>query len=58
MMGAPFEGSWTKVVESEAAYYTGAGSGELLWTVIAAAICVIAIVVGGIHEGSQIRKYK
>lgn len=53
MVGSPVEGTWDSV--AGAAYYTGAGSGELIWTIIAAAICVIAILVGGAHEA---RSYK
>lgn len=46
-MGASFD-SWDKVVD--AAYYTGAGSGELIWLVISIALCVLACVVGHRHE--------
>ena len=34
MVGAPFEGSWDSV--AGAAYYTGAGSGEVIWVVVSA----------------------
>ena len=52
MMGAPFEGSWDEV--AGAAIYTGAGSGELLWLIVAAAICGLAIIIGGIQEGASL----
>ncbi len=54
MVGAPFEGSWDTV--AGAAYYTGAGSGEVIWVVISAVICLVAIISGGIHEASSYRK--
>ena len=55
MIGAP-EASWTQLLADQAAYYTGYGSGEVFWTLVAAAICVIAIVVGGIQEGRSFKK--
>lgn len=54
MMGAPFEGSWDEA--AGAAIYTGAGSGELLWLIVAAAICGLAIIIGGIQEGASYRR--
>lgn len=53
MIGSPVEGTWDSV--AGAAYYTGAGSGELVWTVIAAVICVLAIFIGGAHEARSYR---
>lgn len=32
------------------AYYTGAGSSEMFWLIVSAALCVIALVVGAKHE--------
>jgi len=57
MIGAP-EASWEQLVTDQAAYYTGYGSGELFWTLVAAAICIITIVVGGIQEGRSFKKLK
>lgn len=54
MLGAPFEGSWDAA--AGAAIYPAAGSGELIWFIIAAAITVLAIIIGGIHEGSSYRR--
>ena len=51
-MGAP-DSSWEELVANGAAYYTGYGSGEVLWTIIAAAICVLAIIVGGMQESKS-----
>lgn len=55
MVGAP-EASWNEMLANQAAYYTGYGSGELFWTVVAAAICVIAIVVGMVQESRSFKK--
>lgn len=54
MMGAPFEGSWDAAAGS--AFYTGAGSGELLWYIVAAGICCLALIIGGIYEGAAYRR--
>ncbi|MEM1160057.1 MAG: hypothetical protein AAGJ28_03925 [Pseudomonadota bacterium] len=52
-MGWPFdEASWNSV---EGAYYSAIGS-EMLWLVISAALCVIALVVGLMHEKSAYRR--
>jgi len=52
-MGAPFDtGTWTGVTES---YYTGFGSGEGLWLWVSVAMCVVALIVGHVHES---RAYK
>ena len=56
MIGAPEGSSWSQMLADQAAYYTGYGSGEVFWTLVAAAICVIAILVGGIQEGRSFRK--
>lgn len=48
MIGAPFEGSWDAV--TDAAYYNGAGSGELIWLLISIALCILACVMGHAHE--------
>ena len=55
MVGAP-EATWTEMLAIQSAYYTGYGSGELFWTVVAAAICVIAIVVGMVQESRSFKK--
>ncbi len=46
-MGAPFEGSWDAV--KDAAYYAGAG-GEAFWLWVSIALCVLACVMGHLHE--------
>lgn len=55
MIGAP-EATWSELLANQAAYYTGYGSGELFWTVIAAAITVIAIIVGMVQESRSFKK--
>lgn len=57
MIGAP-EAGWEQLVADQAAYYTGYGSGEMFWTLVAAAICIIAIIVGSIQEGRSFKKLK
>ncbi len=47
MIGTPFEGSWDTV--TDAAYYTGAG-GEAIWLWISIALCILACVIGHMHE--------
>ncbi|MBX2836120.1 MAG: hypothetical protein KTR35_04640 [Gammaproteobacteria bacterium] len=54
MVGAPFDGGWETV--ADAAYYPGLGSGEAIWLYISIAMCVIALIVGHIHEGKAYRK--
>ncbi len=56
MIGAP--GEWEQLVADQAAFYTGVGGGEVIWTLAAAAVCVLAIIIGGIQEGSKFRRYK
>lgn len=38
--------------------YTGAGGAEMMWTIVAAVICVVALIVGSKHELSAYRKLK
>ena len=39
-MGSPFDtGTWDGVI---GAYYTGYGSGEMMWLLVAIAFCVVA----------------
>ena len=57
MIGAP-EAGWEQLVADQAAFYTGVGGGEVIWTLAAAAVTVLAIIIGGIQEGSSFRKYK
>lgn len=52
-MGSPVGETWTGF---EGAYYVGAGSGEVIWTLISAALCVLAIVLGAAHELRSYRK--
>lgn len=47
MIGAPFN-TWGEVVD--AAYYTGAGSGEWLWLLISILLCILALWWGHGHE--------
>lgn len=54
-MGAPFEGNWSSVTE---AYYVGAGGGEVIWMIIAIALCVGALFVGARHETQAYAKTK
>lgn len=42
----------------EGAYYTGAGGGEMIWFIIALALCVLALVVGSKHELDAYKKLK
>ncbi len=56
MIGAPFDGNWDVAVEAAGAMYPAAGSGELLWVIISAALCGLAIIIGGIQEGAAYRR--
>jgi len=52
-MGSSFS-SWDAV---KGAYYMGAGSSwEVIWTLVALAICVIALVAGSRHEREAYKK--
>lgn len=52
-MGSSFD-NWDAV---EGAYYMGAGtSWEGIWTMVALAICVIALVKGSMHERNAYKK--
>lgn len=52
-MGSPLgESGWTDA----ASYYTGAGSGELLWLLVSVALCVGALVAGIVHERHAYRR--
>ena len=42
----------------EGAYYTGAGSGEMIWFLVSVALCVIPLIVGSKHELDAYRKLK
>ncbi|WP_165586950.1 hypothetical protein [Pseudaestuariivita atlantica] len=42
----------------EGAYYTGYGSGEMLWLIVAIAICLISLVIGARHELDAYKKLK
>lgn len=54
MIGAPFDtGTWEGV---EAGYYTGLGGGEAIWLYVSIAMCVLALIVGHIHEAQAYRK--
>lgn len=55
MIGAP-DSTWEEMVANGAAYYTGYGSGEVFWTLVAVAICVITIIAGGIGEGKAYKR--
>lgn len=52
-MGSSFK-SWDAV---EGAYYMGAGtSWEVIWTIVALLICIIAMVAGSKHELEAYKK--
>lgn len=52
-MGAPFDtGTWEGVVDT---YYNAVGT-EAIWLFASIALCVIALVAGGIHEAKSYRK--
>ncbi|MEO1549742.1 MAG: hypothetical protein AAFR93_04835 [Pseudomonadota bacterium] len=51
-MGSPLE----SFDGFEGAYYTGAGSGEMIWLIIAIALCVAALVMGARHELDAYKK--
>jgi len=47
-MGTPLEeASWNAVT---GAYYTGHGSGEALWLLVSMGLCVLALIMGALHE--------
>ena len=51
-MGSSFD-TWNGV---EGAYYTGAGSGEMLWLIISIILCVLALIFGAKHELGAYKK--
>ncbi len=52
-MGSSFD-NWDAV---EGAYYMGAGtSWEVIWTLVALAICIIALIAGSRHELEAYKK--
>ena len=54
MMGSPIEdGSWNGV---DAAYYTGAGSGEMIWLIVSIVCCVVALIIGHSHEAGAYKE--
>jgi hypothetical protein len=54
IMGSPFDtGTWDGVT---GAYYTGYGSGEMMWLLLAIALCVVACWVGHRHESESFDK--
>ncbi|MEM6308758.1 MAG: hypothetical protein AAF754_01820 [Pseudomonadota bacterium] len=46
---------WSTV---EGAYYTGYGSGEALWLIVAIILTVVPLVVGARHEHAAYKKLK
>ena len=42
----------------EGAYYTGYGSGEMWWLLLAIVLCIVALVVGSRHELDAYKKLK
>ena len=42
----------------EGAYYTGYGSAELFWLILAIVLCVLALIVGARHEHSSYKKLR
>jgi hypothetical protein len=56
MIGSPIEAAtWEG---AEGAYYTGLGSGELIWVLAALLLCVVALVAGSRHEKEAYRRLK
>lgn len=52
-MGSHFD-SWTDVTGP---VYMGAGTSmELVWTAVAAGLCILALIVGGLHENDAYRR--
>jgi len=52
-MGAPFDtGTWDGVVDT---YYNAVGT-EAIWLFASIALCVIALIGGGIHEVQAYRR--
>ena len=42
----------------EGAYYTGLGSGELLWLIVAIICCIAPLITGSLHELEAYKKLK
>ena len=42
----------------EGAYYTGYGSGEMLWLIVAIVLCIVALIMGSRHELEAYKKLK
>lgn len=55
MFSSPVEdGSWNSM--ADAAYYAGHGGGEAIWLYISIGMCVLALLVGLVHEASSYGK--
>lgn len=54
-MGAPFDGNWADVT---GAYFVAYGGGEVAWTIITIACCILAMTVGSWHEKHCYEKAK
>ena len=53
-MGSNFD-TWNDVAGP---IYMGANSGwEMIWFAVAAVLCVLALVIGGVHENDAYRKH-
>lgn len=42
----------------EGAYYTGYGSGEMLWLIVAIVLCVVPLIIGSRHELEAYKRLK
>ena len=42
----------------EGAYYTGYGSAEMFWLLLAVVLCILALIVGSKHELDAYKKLK
>jgi hypothetical protein len=56
MIGSPIEAAtWEG---AEGAYYTGLGSGELIWVLASLLLIVVALVAGSRHEKHAYRRLR
>lgn len=55
-MGSPFP-DWADAIANNTAYYVGLNTSfEVIWTVVAVALCVVALVAGSKHELDAYKK--
>ncbi len=41
---------------AEGAYYTGYGSGEMIWLIVAIILCIVPLIIGSRHEFDAYKK--